>query len=185
MLLTQLGQKSCPCGVSLSPSGHTPVPMTWPGCHWCSLPISCIFLDQTVFLTCFAFLLPELFSAPLLHPGEKRARSCFFLSSLGSRTCRATAEIPSRHFIFLSLFSPREVKSQWLFVGLLVLKLVAGGESRVSAAGESLPSSAPREPSRSLRHAVRFGVPLRSTRLPSSIGSRETRNASSQPRAGC
>lgn len=182
MLLTQLGQKGCPCGVSLSPSGHTPVlarlSLVLPS-HLLHL------LGPTVFLTCFAFLLPELFSAPLLHPGEKRARSCFFLSSLGSRTCRATAEIPSRHFIFLSLFSPREVKSQWLFVGLLVLKLVAGGESRASAAGESLPSSAPREPSRSLRHAVRFGVPLRSTRLPSSIGSRETRNASSQPRAGC
>lgn len=102
-LWLECSSRSCPCGLSLCPPGHTPVPMAWPGCHCCSSPISYIFSDPAMFSTCFAFLLPELFSDLSFIPG-KRARSCFFPSSLGSRTCRAIAEIPSCHFIFLSVF---------------------------------------------------------------------------------
>lgn len=78
VLLTELDQKGCPYGVSLCPAGRTLVPMTCLGSHWCFFPISCIFSDPAMFPTCFAFLLSELFSAPL-HPREKRDRNGFFL----------------------------------------------------------------------------------------------------------
>lgn len=106
----------CPCVLP-----DTQVPMTWLGCHWCFFPTSYIFLDPIMFLTCFAFLLPELFSAPL-HSREKRDRSRFFPGQQDLlSSCRDTIMLSH----FLESFFTQRSQSPVAVCGIIDVK--AGG----------------------------------------------------------
>lgn len=113
----ELGGQGCPPEMSFgSHTGpHALARLSPSHTSWCSFPASRSFLrwSQAWTKLCFQPALPFFFQtlSLLLHPRGKGARSHLFPPSLGSRTCRAAAEIPSCHsFHLLKAFSYPEDK---------------------------------------------------------------------------